>query len=427
MHVRTRSTAIGALLIALLSAGVSLGRIWLSNSTFLSSQVWAEDGLFPLCIRRDGFAECLAQPFAGYFLFVPRVLAQIVAWTPFASWPVATNLVAAALAALCGAAGFLILRNAAVRLPFAALIALLPVAAPIVGFETVNVYASSLIPLMFVMALAVSLPASRSHPWWIGVGLILTAMTVPTAVFLFLPLAALMYRGLRSRRDTMIMAAFLAAGLVVQLAIMITAPEGRELSVTWDAFLLWLESMPGAVLTVWPGLWFGQAGVLGFFSTAPSVLTPWFLLIAVVIGGTGLTIRGRGRGLTIGLLLLLGLFASAAPSLTGYPSNRYFVWPVLLWSAAGFLALDRWLAPRGRIVPWMTVVLVAALWWSAMPASGLRVTIAPPWPDQLVLLQGACAGDPGKVVDVKFSPDWPPPEENGSYTPLIKAMCFKLY
>lgn len=426
MRTRAQASVIWPILVGLAAGGLSLWRVYLANEAFLSTQVWAEDGLFPLCVRRDGIADCLLQPFAGYLLLLPRLLAAIVAVSPFDAWPLTTNLVAAILAAVCGGLAFVVLRNVGVRTAFAVVIALLPVAAPIVGFEAVNVYASGYMPLLFLVTLAVSLPGRHTHPWWIGIGLLVAAMTIPTTAVLVLPIILWCVRRRTAIREAFIMLVFLFAGLAMQAVVMLGAPERRNLEVTWDAIVAWVQSTPGAVLTVWPGIWFGPATAFDNFPLAPSPVTGWLIVGAWAVGSVWLMARASDQGVSIGLLMLVGLMVGAIPAVTGYASNRYFVVPVLLLIAAGMLALDARLARRPVWVPWILVALVAVLWWSALPASPFRGTTFPSWPDQVAALDAQCASDPGKVVAVRFSPDWPPVNADGSDAELARITCLKL-
>ena len=82
-------------LVALAGAVISVSRILVTNSAALSELVWAEDGLFPLCINSYGYFSCLIDPFAGYLLFLSRTLALPVSFFPLSNWPLVTNLVAA--------------------------------------------------------------------------------------------------------------------------------------------------------------------------------------------------------------------------------------------------------------------------------------------------------------------------------------------
>jgi len=90
--------------IPALSGGVagttSVGRLWLANPEVLGQVLWAEDGLFPLCAMQSGFLTCLFEPFAGYLLFAPRVIAGLVALAPLVDWAAFANGIAAALAVI---------------------------------------------------------------------------------------------------------------------------------------------------------------------------------------------------------------------------------------------------------------------------------------------------------------------------------------
>src|SRR6056297_1240463 len=115
-----------ALLVGLIAATISLGRLWLGNSQAPQEVLWAEDGLFALCIRNADFFTCLAEPYAGYFLFTPRVLAWPVAVLPWEYWALASNILAALLAGLIAAFLVTIARRAGLNGYVSVAIAVLP-------------------------------------------------------------------------------------------------------------------------------------------------------------------------------------------------------------------------------------------------------------------------------------------------------------
>jgi len=141
---------------------------------------------------------------------------------------------------------------------------------------------------------------------------------------------------------------------------------------------------------------------------SPLPITGAIVALAILIGGLVLVVRGGDGMVAIGLLLLTGIVVGAVPTIIGGSNNRYFVVPLLLWAAAAMVALDP-LARRSR--PWMVaivVVIVGAVWWSALPASWFRTMPAPPWRDEVLRVENACKADPALQERIIFSPYWPP-------------------
>ena len=141
-------------------------RILLANGQALTTLVWAEDGLFPLCVRAHGPVACATDPFSGYLLLLPRLVAWPVSLVPIDQWPLATNLAAAVLAGTAAVLAVLVLRAAGTGVVASGLVALLPVVAPIMGFEAINATGSSYMLLVFVAALAVCFPPQGRFPTW---------------------------------------------------------------------------------------------------------------------------------------------------------------------------------------------------------------------------------------------------------------------
>jgi hypothetical protein len=162
---RTRLRLIApAVLVGLVAGVMSIGRLWLFDRSAPTEVLWAEDGLFPLCIRKADFFTCTSEPFAGYLLFLPRVLAWPVAVLPWEHWAIAANVIAAALVGLTAAFAFLIVLRAGFGWFTAGVIALLPVLAPMAGLEAINAIGSAYMLLLFLSTLLIVLPPRVGLP-----------------------------------------------------------------------------------------------------------------------------------------------------------------------------------------------------------------------------------------------------------------------
>ena len=399
---------VGWLLVGLSSAALSIGRLLWANPSALTTVLWAEDGAFPLCVRKVGFFSCLVDPFAGYSLFVPRVLAGITGYLPMDSWAVSANVIAALIAGTVGALVYIVVRRYGVGLVASIVIALLPAFAPIMGFESLNVIASCYLLLLFLATLALALPSSPVRVWWLSTLLLITALTIPSSALLLLVILVQVTRKQFTLRAGVVLALALTLGLLVQVWFAFTAVKPRAVAVGWESFQAWVDAVPTAILTYWPGLNLTEAQVFTNYVSRPSAWTGYLVVVLITSAGSYLCLRGTDRKFAAGILLLAGVAFGAFPSLIGFVNNRYFVVPCLLWAAAVFLLLDPVLRRTSPAVLAIGLVAVLVIWWPALPVSAWRSTPTPAWADQLALMRARCLGDPGFTERLFFTPYWPP-------------------
>lgn len=384
-------------------------RLLLANSSALTNLVWAEDGLFPLCVRAAGVVPCTLDPFAGYFLLVPRLVAWPVSLFPLEEWPLVTNLAAALLAAAAAALSVVVLRSAGLTVAGSALVSLLPTLTPIMGFEAINATGSSYMLLVFVSALALSFPPQGRFPTVpFAAGALVVALTIPSSVILLLPLAVQTLRRRIPLRGAVLTAGAMTAGLAVQAVVAATATNPRQLVWSLEALRSWADVLPSALLTFWPGT--TALTVEGTFTSA--VAAGWgevgvAAALAVTVCGVVLVVRRGALANGVGLLLLVGVLMGAFPAVIGYANNRYYVIPTLLWVAAALIALDRSIRWRPEAVMAVVGIALAATWAPSLPASYLRSTAVPEWPVMLGAARAACAADPAGSLPITFTPAWP--------------------
>lgn len=402
-------TWLWASLLGILTALISLARLVTTRSDALDSVLFAEDGIFPLCVRKADALTCLFDPYAGYFIFLPRVLAVPVASFPLESWALVANITAGVSAGVLGMICFVSLVRWGLSPLWSTLVALVPVAAPIVGFEAINVYASIYMPLMFTMTIVLVTWTPERRPWFPALGALLTALTIPSAVVLLIPLAVIFLRKTISLRSAVIVGAGLALGLAAQLVVSTTADNPRQIAVSIQSLRGWVDSVPMALTTVWPGLAFGPAPVFDMFTTPVQTGTGWLVIGFMLAGAVWLLTRPSGVAVAVGSMILVGMLAGAIPTVIGYVNNRYFVIPVLLWIAAALIALGTAPWRRPTIVWAVTAAVLVFAWWPAFAASSWRATASPSWEVEAARVSDTCRSDPGAVVDVLFTPEWPMP------------------
>lgn len=402
-----------SLLVGIAAGIIDLGRLWLGNHDALTQVIWAEDGLFPLCVDKASFITCLTDPFAGYLLVLPRLLAGAVAPLPAEQWALATNVLGALLAGLTAAFAYLVMRRFGAGQLVSVLIGLLPVIAPITGLEALGALGSSYMLLLYLGTLIVCFPPASRYAGWaplvgIGVFLLLTSLTIPLAAVLAV---LLLVQGMRARiawRSILVWWLAIGLGLLAQALTAAHASKPREISVGTDTVSSWVSSVPSSILTFWPGLNLGDYKLYGVFPITYTGITAAAVVVGLGVIGLVAIVRGGDRRVGAGLMVLSGLAFGAVPSIIGWANNRYFVVPCLLWAAALLVVLDGRLA---RIRTWKLVavgVVILAIWWPLIPASWFRTTPAPAWQSEVARVKASCRPDPAKQERIIFSPYWPP-------------------
>ena len=409
MGTGRRGAALGVgLIVTVVAAVASIGRLLLGTKNSVGQLVWAEDGLFPLCVRKAGLGECLVDPFAGYLLGAPRLLAGLTAVAPLETWGWVTNVVAAVAWGLLSGltAAWLVARD--FRVLVAAVVGLLPVVIPLAGLEAVNSVGSIYMPLLYSATIILAVGWHGRGATGIAAFLVfIAAITIPTAVILMAPLAVSVFASRVPRRSGLLVAGALAVGLALQLTAVLTAPAGRNLAITPEAVSAWAKDLPTALLTLWPGLSFGETTIFGFFTLPVVTWTGAALAIALVVAGLRWAFRRHVGTSLAGIVLICGLAFSFVPTATGYASNRYFVLTVLGIAAAGLVLLDRVSIAKTLWVFVGVVTLFALAWIPTFPASEWRASASPEWSVTIERVVAECAVDPTAPARMELSPNWP--------------------
>ena len=411
LPARARHHWIVPVLCGAAAAMLSIGRLLLTNPDVLTQVLWAEDGLFPMCVVQAGFLDCLVEPFAGYLLFGPRVLAGVVALTPFAAWSMVANAIAAAIAGATGLALSWHLIHRGFSAVAACAVGLLPVLLPLVGLESINAIGSMYMPMLLLALVMTALPPSgRGGTWFVAGLLVLTAMTIPSAIVVLFILAMLRLRSWIPARQGTTWLIALGVGLLPQLLVVVTAEQRRPLATDAGALLAWADGTATAVSSLLPGMSltaqapsFDALKIHGW--SHPGVL---ITLVIVAVGVVGyLRARDPAPG-QLSVLVLAGVLSGLIPSAISGPSNRYYVVPLLCWMAAFVLGLDDWARRRTRrwLTP-VTVLVLALLWLPSVPASAFRALSGPDWSVVVTRAEAECGLKPSGSAAFLFSPNWP--------------------
>ncbi len=394
-----------AVFVGILGAVISALRLRLGNLDSLTQVLWAEDGVFPLCIQKADFVSCVVDPFAGYLLVTPRLLAGIVSFFPLSDWAVVANVVAAVVAGVITGLAYLILRRGGMGQVVSVLGGLIPVMIPIVGYEAVQSLGNVYQWLLYVSVLALVF-SSALNRWVVFALLLLTTLTMPTTVLL-LPLVVVWWLRKSISFSTLIAwsGALLGGGLA-QFVVASNATKLRAVELASDGVSTWANSVLPAFMTNIPG--FGAVGSdPSAFPTIQQWSWGWLVVAALVVLGVLLLVRG-GNSAAVGALVLMGVVLSAFPAIFDGSGNRYFVVPVMLWSLAVLVSLNEVLFSSTWVAGALVAVVVLGLWLPQFPAGAFRSTPAPAWGDEVARVFAACKADPALVERIMFTPFWPP-------------------
>jgi len=398
-------------------AAISIGRLLWANGEALTQVLWAEDGLFTECVDKVGFTHCLTDAYAGYASLLPRVLAGVTAIFPASQWALVANLLAALLIGVAVGWLFWWLRRYGLALFTSLATSLLLVLAPIVGYEVINVFACSYVPLLVLGVMFLALPIDPYPRKTVATFMLVATLTIPTAGLL-IALVLLQWLLRRfSARTALALIVAMAIGLAVQLVFITTSSTPRATDLGVDAFQNWIDSVPVALLTFLPGFSIADTGVFTNYSTIPSPLLTWMIVGGLLAWGIWLIARRAGALRGAGMLLVSGLVLGAAPTVFLAANVRYFVVPCLLIAAAMVISLDSRISRTRPLVLVLVAALVIALWWSLLPASSWRTTPAPPWRAEVARVAAHCISDPALTERPIFTPFFPPNWGDGMAEP----------
>jgi hypothetical protein len=397
-------------LVALAGAGISLSRILVINPGALSELVWAEDGLFPLCIKNYGYFSCLVDPFAGYLLFLSRTLAWPVSLFPLSVWPLLTNLVAAIAIGLGSAFITWLLIRANVSRGAAVIAGLIPVSIPIVGFEAVNSSGSAYMIMLIIAAILVSFRFSPVLPVWVTpIFLLVCSLTIPSSAVLVIPLVFYLLTAKANRREKyLVNLFFLGIGLLVQFLVVITAENSRPIAITFDSLTQWVSQIPVAIATLAPAITrLSDSGLIESDLVSPNSLWGGGILVTIVLAVVFLNVKGNRKQAAAGWLIFVGFLMGLIPALAGYSNNRYFVVPLAVLLIGILVIADSVIHKRNAIVFTFVGVLLATLWLPAFGASDFRSQARPDWEPMLQGVVEGCETNSSGTGAIVFSPEWP--------------------
>ena len=396
-----------------LVAAAAIGYFRLGRAP-LRGVVWAEDGaVFLADAYHSNLLTGAFEPYNGYALFQPRVLAELISWAPLTWQGQLMSATAALCQALVALLAFHVVRaHARTRIP--PLLVALVVAAVPVGMEVIDNLANGQWFLLAGAVLAVFWSPAR----WPGrvasaVVVFVAATSCPFGAFA----AALAVAGWlvdRTRAHLPIALAGLT-GAVIQVWVALHAPPR---SGPMDPGLD-LGNLVGGYLRRVVG-----DGVLGIGrhgqDVSPTVVPGLLVLLLVTLMAVMSVVRRRADRLMFpAVLTLCSMVLFAAPAyLTqpnteqSYSEGRYWVAPVILLVTAFLLVAETAWLDRREPAGWgpavLAVVLVAATLYGLVtswrvPSWDPRLE-GPDWQAQVARARHHCERHPHEPAVLNISP-----------------------
>ena len=403
------------IVLALLALAIVLQMFRVGPHVSVDS-LWAEDGvIFLQGGLEDGFAATF-HTYAGYLVFVPRLIGELAALVPLRDAPAAISVVSGLLVGLSGIAVWFgsagLIRNPYLR----GLLVALTVLSPVANLESVA--SGAYVPWYMLFGtfwLLFWRPASVAGALAGAAFILATGLSTP-GVWFFLPVALLRLVSARDRREHLLLGAYFLGGLI-QLPVIATNNEPNVepawSSDIWSAYLQRVigggtfgERLAGHG---WEHLgWTLMIGLLVFLAAALAVglwragrTERWFAALAIPISLVMFIVSAYQRGVGPLLIWQHGTYTGGG--------GRYVIVPALLLVSIALLIADR--AQRRS-----TVVL--GLGWGGLAVTALMlVGLAtsfdventegrgnPTWGSSVDLAELACATGKKEAVAVPIAP-----------------------
>jgi hypothetical protein len=411
---RLGSAELAILLAGLLALAVTLQLLRIGPGIALDS-LWAEDGpVFLQGAIQHGFWTDLWTTYAGYLVFVPRLIGAVAHLFPLRDAAAAISIVSVLLVALSGLVVW-VASAAHVRSPYlrGTLVALV-VLAPTAALESIasGTYVCWYM-LVAVFWLLLWRPRTTRGAGLGGGFILLTALSTPGTWF-FLPLTALRALAIRDRRDGILVGAW-ALGSAIQIPAYLLQDE-KQVDPLWshDIFTAYLQRvLDGAALgerlggNAWELLGWGllialvvlaAIGLyLGLRRAGPAAR--WLALLTVPISAVMFGVAVYQRGVGPQVVWLDGTHTGAG--------GRYAIVPALLLVGLALVLVEATCRRRPELFRWLagaTAALLIAGVTASFDVRDSAVRGTPAWGDSIDAGADQCRAEGASVVTIPTSP-----------------------
>jgi hypothetical protein len=371
------------------AVGIAAVVVLAARAPFAMHRLWAEDGkIFLQQPINDGIVRSFGKAYAGYYLFVPRVIGAAASAVPLRRAAFTTWLGAAAVVGWCAATIYAESRSWLDTRVSRALLAFSVVLLPSLGFEAIANTSTVQFTMLFASLVALTgTSTTRGSTANRCAMLALTGLTTPLALTLA-PIAVA--RVLLLRRPRRLDATTVAWGvaIVVQFAMILIGRPGRNVGTPGNK-----AQIPSYYVhqVLYPNLLPKQLATRG---VAPLLVLP---IVALVVAAAWHAWRRGERDRAVLLLLvpLTGFAFWAFVSASSGAAARYVVLPACCFIWSVLLACEEILRAisRRRPVAWraMSIVLVILLlsWTTYWKPSVLRSS-GPRWSAALAFAYQQC-------------------------------------
>ena len=408
MSIKWRtSRLIEAVALGAFGSLVSLLRVSVSTVGLVPNVLWAEDGLFPLCIRNYGVVNCLREPYSGWPHSVPKLLGAVIALFPLSSWAILANFVAASAVGVVVALVFVLVTRAGGARSLGLIMSLIPVFHPVLSVESINSYANLYIPVAFLALIMYCFPnALRGNSGsLVAYVTFIAILTVPSLLVVLV--VGLWFDSERQVNTRRWVSVVVVGGVAIVVNLLVASRQQSERQIGPNAIRLfeYLRLFPVKIWDSLVGFDYGREAIYQLNSQVRLAIGSTIVLSVFV-----LAIFARRRSLSLRAAVGLtasGILLSLIPSLAYGVIDRYFVWLSLPVSAAfTYVLLGTSRVSRSKKVL-VSLLAVSWLFGGAFPAAESRVTPSYSWSRYLSEARDRCRASQISVTEIYFAPNWP--------------------
>jgi hypothetical protein len=383
--------------------------------------LWAEDGPIFVGQALASGPRVIVEGYAGYMHLIARLGAEVAVLFPLDSIPTAVTIISAFATSLIGSACFVMIETKIRSLALRLAVWIVCIALPIMGGEVANNLANMHWYLLIAAFIATTVRANSTSVAVIQSVVLFVAVTSDALCLMLLPLLAVRWWLLTSKRDRAPAVAF-AAGAVIQIAVVISQilfAGGRPIAAARPSGTEFVDFYTFRVVL---GGLFGTSQSSALLD-AGGVVLPGVVLVGVVIvlvlasradatrRGAVLAFTGGSVGFALVVFTVQWDGLSRAPLSEVFTGGRYVVVPTALLLIGLIVAAEAGIARIRR--PWAgrlvaILVLAAVVMPTAVDFRPMNIRAeASAWTAEVDRADAECETLPDTAsVSLGIAPSW---------------------